>query len=131
MGLLTMVVVGLSIPVVIDWREETLSRLQQCHQEVPTSGERYFSTPCVAMKMRLLGLVGISVAQLETTFGPANECLDRDVDGHKLYPKLKTCAVPAWVFYDLPQSALGGGANLECRTVNGKTCWIVRWIFTA
>ena len=130
-GLLTLVVVGLSIPLVIDWRGETLERLQQCHREVPTSGQRYFSTPCVAMGMRLLRLVGISAAQLETTLGPANACFDRDVDGHKLYPKLQTCAVPAWVFYDLPRGSVGGGPNLECRTTNGKTCWIVRWTYTA
>lgn len=130
-ALLTLLVVGLTIPVVIDWREETLTRLQQCHQEVPTSGKKFFESPCQAMKMRVLGLAGISVAQLETTLGPSNECFDQDVDGQKLYPKLKTCAVPAWVFYDLPKSALGGGANLECRTFDGKTCWILRWVFTA
>lgn len=34
-GALTLVVVGLSIPVVIDWREGTLARLQQCQQQIP------------------------------------------------------------------------------------------------
>jgi hypothetical protein len=71
-GLLTLVVVGLSIPVVIDWREETLARLQQCHREVPTSGRQFFESPCQSMKFRVLGLAGISVSQLEATLGPAD-----------------------------------------------------------
>ena len=44
-ALLTLLVVGLTIPVVIDWREETLTRLQQCHREVPTSGSGIFRRP--------------------------------------------------------------------------------------
>jgi hypothetical protein len=130
-GLLTLVVVGLSIPVIIDWREETLARLQQCHREVPTSGRRFFESPCQSMKFRVLGLAGISVAQLETTLGPADECFDRGVNGKKQYPELEACAVPAWVFYDLPKGSLGGGANLQCWTRNGKTCLVLSWVYTA
>jgi hypothetical protein len=130
-GLLTLVVVGLSIPVVIDWREETLARLQQCHREVPTSGRQFFESPCQSMKIPVLGLAGISVSQLEAALGPADECFDRDENGKKQYPELGACAVPAWVFYDLPKGSLGGGANLQCWTRNGKTCLVLSWVYTA
>jgi hypothetical protein len=130
-ALIALVVVGLSIPVVIDWRGETLTRLQQCHRDVPTSGRQYFSSPCFAMRMRVLGLAGISVAQLEATLGPATECFDLDVNGHKKHPKLKLCSDPAWVFYDLPRGSLGGGPNLACLTHDGKLCLVVYWTLTA
>jgi hypothetical protein len=130
-GLLTLVVVGLSIPVVIDWREETLTRLQQCHQDVPTSGKQFFESPCQAMKIRVLGLAGISVVQLQATLGPITECFDQDVSGKRRHPELKVCSDPAWVFYDLPKGSLGGGPNLWCRTRDGVTCWVVTWIYTA
>jgi len=71
------------------------------------------------------------VAQLESMLGPANECFDRDENGKKLHPDLDACAVPAWVFYDLPKGSLGGGPNLACWTTNGQTCLTVYWIFTA
>jgi hypothetical protein len=130
-GLPALVVVGLSIPVVIDWREETLARLQQCHQDVPTSGKQFFESPCQAMKFRVLGLAGISVAQLEATLGPVAECFDQDFNGRRRHPELKVCSDPARVFYDLPKGSLGGGPNLWCRTRDGVTCWVVTWIYTA
>jgi hypothetical protein len=130
-GLLSLVLVGLSIPVVIDWREETLTRLQQCHRDVPTSGKQFFESPCQAMNFRVLGLAGISVAQLEATLGSADECFDRDASGKKKHPDLKACSDPAWVFYDLPRGSVGGGPNLWCRTRDGVICWVVTWIYTA
>jgi hypothetical protein len=124
MALIGLVVVGLSIPVLLHWRGETLRRLQACHREIPPAGRQYFSSPCVAMNMRVLGLAGISVAQLESALGPANECFDRDINGQKKYPQLKTCPSPAWTFYDLPKGSLAGGPNLACWTTGGNTCWI-------
>jgi hypothetical protein len=131
MALIGLVVVGLSIPVVLHWRGETLRRLQACYREIPTAGRQYLSSPCVAMNMRVFGLAGISVAQLESALGPANECFDRDVNGQKKYPKLRTRPLPAWIFYDLPKGSLGGGPNLACWTTGGNTCWILSWMTTA
>jgi hypothetical protein len=130
-AVLTLLVVGLSIPVVIDWRSETLTRLDRCHRDVPNSGERYFSSPCEAMGMRVLGRAGVSVNQLEQTLGPANECFDRDISGKTKHPALKVCSDPAWVFYDLPRGSLGGGPNLVCSTRNGKICLVVYWTLTS
>jgi hypothetical protein len=83
------------------------------------------------MNLRVLGLAGISVAQLESALGPANEFFDRDVDGRKKYSKSETCPLRAWTFYVLPEGSLGGGPNLACRTIGGDTCWILSWMITA
>jgi hypothetical protein len=124
-------VVGLSIPAVRRRRGETLRRYQACYREIPSAGQQYFSSPCVAMNLRVLGLAGISVVQLESALGPANECFDQDVDGQKKYPQSKTCPLPAWTFYDLWKGSLGGGPILACSTTGGNICRIVSWMMTA
>lgn len=37
----------------------------------------------------------------------------------------------SWVSYDLPQGSLGGGANLACWSLNGDTCLLLNWQWTA
>jgi hypothetical protein len=125
-ALIGLVAVGLSIPVVLDWRSELLKRLQQCHREVPTGGRQHFTSPCESMRFRLLGLIGISRAVLESTLGAADSCFDR-VAGS---PKDKKCLQPGWSLYYLPAGSLGGGPNLVCWSGGGETCHILFWMLT-
>jgi hypothetical protein len=69
MALITLVVVGLSIPLLQYWRADTLARLQQCRREIPSSGDQDFESPCVSMLWRRLGLAGISVTRVEAALG--------------------------------------------------------------
>jgi hypothetical protein len=52
-ALTALVAVGLSIPVVRYWQGQTLTQLQQCYREIPTSGRQYFESPCASMRLRL------------------------------------------------------------------------------
>lgn len=45
-ALISLVTIGLSIPVVIEGRSRLLTRLQQCYPEVPTEGRQFFESPC-------------------------------------------------------------------------------------
>jgi len=130
-GLLTLVVAGLSIPVVLEWRGQTLTRLQQCRKEIPTSGSQDFESPCTAMLWRRLGLSGISVAQMKATLGPADYCFDGPDAYPRKDPKIKECTLPGWSFFYLPKTGLGGGPNLVCWARNGKTCLVLYWLLTA
>ena len=100
LALIALVVVGLSIPVVQYWRGQTLTQLQQCYREIPTSGRQYVESPCAHMVWRRLGLAGISLAQMEATLGPT-WCTDAyEVSGKlKVRPK---CLQPGWSFFYLP-----------------------------
>jgi hypothetical protein len=128
-ALIAPVVVGLSIPLVQFWRADTLTRLHQCRREMPTSGDQDFESPCADMLWRRLGLAGSSVTQLEATLGPS-WCSDM----YELSGKLKgrpKCLQPAWSFYYLPKTGLGGGPNLVCWSRDGEICLVLVWLYTA
>ena len=129
MALIGLVVVGLSIPVVQYWRNQSLKQLQQCYREIPTSGRQDFESPCAKMLWRRLGLAGISVAQMEAALGPS-WCIDAyEISGkRKVRPQ---CLEPAWSFYYLPSGWLGGGPNLVCWSLKGNTCLTLYWMYTA
>ena len=79
-----------------------------------------------------MGLAGISVAQLESALGPANDCFDDKEMWPQKDPKMKACSRPGWSFYYFPKgSGFGGGHNLVCWAKNGKTCLTLVWIVTA
>jgi hypothetical protein len=128
-ALISLVTIGLSIPVVIEGRSRLLTRLQQCYREVPTQGRQFFESPCQSIRLRMLVLAGISISPMEATLGPANGCFDTDL--HTGRWKHTTCWEPAWVFYDLPRGSLGGGPNLVCWSLNGDTCLTLYWLYTA
>ena len=128
-ALIGLVAVGLSIPVVLEWRSRLLTRLQQCRREIPTSGRQYFASPCESMHLRMLVLAGIPRAQMETTLGASEDCFDRDPFTDRW--RHGTCLVPAWTFYSLPTGSLGGGPNLTCWAGDGKRCWLLYWEWTA
>ena len=126
-ALIALVVVGLSIPAVEYWRGETLQQLQACYREIPTAGRQCFVSPCGSMIWRRLGLAGISVAQMESTLGPANGCWKTLT----VSATERRCVQASWSFFYLPRGSLGGGPNLVCLTGDGKTCRILFWLLTA
>src|SRR6266404_8267363 len=97
-----------------------LTRLQQCYREIPTSGREYFESPCASMRLRLLVLVGVSRAELESALGEADWCTDAISVSGKILVRPK-CLRPGWAFFYLPPSSLGGGPNLVCWSLNGDT----------
>ena len=131
LALIALVVVGLSIPLLQYWRADTLTRLQQCRKEIPSSGSQDFESPCTNMLWRRLGLSGISVAQMKATLGPADYCFDGADAYPRKDPEIKECTLPAWSFFYLPRTGLGGGPNLVCWARNGKTCLTLYWLLTA
>jgi hypothetical protein len=107
----------------------TLSRLQQCYREIPPSGHQYVESPCASMRLRLFVLAGVARAQMEAALGPS-WCIDAYEPSGKLKVRPK-CLQPAWSFFYLPRSALGGGPNLVCWSLNGDTCLLLNWLLTA
>ncbi|SRR5260221_5824195 len=129
-ALIALVTVGLSVPVVLQWRSRSLQQLGQCYRAVPTGGPNYFESPCASTRLGLLALVGISRMEIESILGPADWCSDAVSASGKVLVRPK-CIEPAWSFFYLPAGSLGGGPNLVCWSRDGETCLVLNWLLTA
>jgi hypothetical protein len=100
-----LVVVGLGIPLVVQWRSVSLERLQQCRREIPPVGSGHFESPCASMTISVPALSGVSRERLESMLGRADYCSEP----YNLEHTDAMCVRPVWMFYHL--QGLGGGRS--------------------